>query len=197
MNDEARLVTSRARGASALAFHVLYDTAATKLRELRLRRTAPADDPAVPDGRIRLVAQPYLVTTPDAGWDRWSEPRRWRRLLDRVDALLATDEQGEGRRIPRSQIHDLRAGLFLGRVAADARLALVGGQGYSGLETLTFEDLDQGVRSLFYDDTPHSTASVLLDAMDAEVFLLPPRVWRDPDDPEAARQAGLDTEGAR
>ncbi|WP_397428741.1 Cas10/Cmr2 second palm domain-containing protein [Pseudofrankia sp. BMG5.37] len=172
MTAEARQVTSRARGASALAFHVLYDSAATELPALRARQTAPANDPADPSRRAQLVAQPYLVTDPDGGWDQWGEPRRWERLEERVAALRATADGAEGRRIPRSQAHDLRAGLFLGRSVADARLKLIGDR-YEGLDVLAFPDVERGGLSLFTEDG-EATVSALLDAMDAEEFLVPP-----------------------
>jgi len=191
MSSEARLVKTKAPGSSALAFHVLYDSAATSLPTLRARQSAPADDPGDARRRVILVAQPYLVTEPTGGWDVWSRPRRWDLLRERVDALLATADDSEARKIPRSQAHDLRAGLFLGRAAADARLQRVRRR-YEGLDTLAF-DTGGGGTSLFTDDGV-TTVAALLDAMDAEEFL-----GGLPDDPPAeARAAALgEPEGAR
>ncbi|SNQ52098.1 conserved hypothetical protein [Frankia canadensis] len=165
--EEAREIKARAAGASGLAFHVLYDTAAADLDSLRARLT-------LADGE-RLYAQPYLVTRPDSGWDGWSARHRWVDLLGNVAALQAPAQGGEGRALPRSQTHDLRAGLHLGRKVADARYRGVHAAGkdrYQGLDALAAPGRTD---TLFWDDDDrpdeHRWVTRYLDAMDADAFL--------------------------
>ncbi|MCK9878662.1 hypothetical protein MXD59_23345 [Frankia sp. Ag45/Mut15] len=166
--EEAREIKTRAAGASGLAFHVLYDTAAADLDSLRARLT-------LADGE-RLYAQPYLVTRPDGGWDGWAARHRWVDLLDQVAALQKPAAGREGRALPRSQTHDLRAGLQLGRRVADARYrglrAAAGTDRYDGLDRLAAPGATD---TLFWDDADQPDAprwvTRYLDAMDAESFL--------------------------
>ncbi|WP_239405337.1 hypothetical protein [Frankia sp. Cj3] len=163
LTDEAKRVKVKAVGASALSFHVLYDSAATGLDNLRARTTLPGGD--------RLVAQPYVVTGNDnAGW---ADGRRWSDLLARVTALRGTvdptdGDSDRGRALPRSQTHTLRAGLFLGRDTADGRFQLLRNRyGRSGLSALA---ANSERWSLFWEEGGvHITG--LLDAMDAEEFI--------------------------
>ncbi len=165
--EEAREIKTRVTGASGLAFHVLYDTAAADLDSLRARLTLP--------GGERLYAQPYLVTRPDDGWDGWPGQHRWLDLVKQVAVLQAPTQGGEGRALPRSQAHDLRAGLQLGRKAADARYEgrLAAGAGrYEGLAALAASTT---TKTLFWDDDDrpgvHRWVTRYLDAMDADGFL--------------------------
>ncbi|MBL7487452.1 hypothetical protein I6A60_05905 [Frankia sp. AgB1.9] len=166
--DEARQVKTRTTGASGLAFHVLYDTAAADLDALRARATL--------DDGVRLHAQPYVVTRPADGWDGWAARHRWVDLLEQVAALQKPATGREGRALPRSQTHDLRAGLQLGREVADARYrglrAAAGANRYEGLQALAAPD---GTATLFWDDDERPDeprwVTRYLDAMDAEEFL--------------------------
>jgi hypothetical protein len=178
---------------SALSFHVLYDSSSSGLRDLRKRQTVEDAD----GGKVRLVAQPY-VTTPkprlapigaEAGSDvpSWIAGRHWDDLVMRVAALRATVEPeqaaaGTGpelgeRKLPNSQMHDLREALFLGVEVANGRLRrLTPRYRHRGLEVfVTGEPRDDGggtVETLFRqppgDDCP---VTGLLDAMDAAEFL--------------------------
>ncbi len=163
LTDEAKCVKAKATGASALSFHVLYDSAATGLDDLRARTTLPGGD--------RLVAQPYIITGNDnAGW---ADGRRWSDLLARVTALRGTvdptdGDSDRGRALPRSQTHTLRAGLYLGRDTADGRFQLLRNRySRSGLSALA---ANSERWSLFWEEGGvHITG--LLDAMDAEEFI--------------------------
>lgn len=104
---------------SALDFHVLYDSSDADLDRIR-------EDLRVDDRKTLLTARPYVVTSPDAlggAGAAWRRHRQLDDLRDRVELLTERDE--DGYRIPRSQLHELREGLFLGHEEADSRLNLV------------------------------------------------------------------------
>lgn len=150
---------------SAIDFHILYDASCSDLKEIRKRLI-------VDSGRTRLTAKPYVVTEMDDGWrpqsgQEWAEAHAIGGLESRIEAILATD--GDGRRkLPNSQLHDLREGLFLGREAADGRMRLIRHRyADKGLDTLLEKAEDEG--SLFRSDKEeHETR--FLDAMDAAAF---------------------------
>lgn len=54
----------------------------------------------------------------------WVKLHYWQELINRVVALKAVDDEGK-RELPRSQMSDLRSGLFLGKEEANARLKLI------------------------------------------------------------------------
>jgi hypothetical protein len=163
MNEEAKQVKARVPGrpCSGLAFHVVFDSSGVELKRLRAQATAV-------DGS-RLVAQPYVVSEVSEG-NGWVRGRRWQDLVDRVAALGARGQDGE-RRLPATQVHDLREGLHLGRAVADARFAnLLSRYGARGLEDLAAEP-----GSVFWCEEPGGTPITgLLDAMDALEFLAVP-----------------------
>ncbi|GLW64302.1 hypothetical protein Arub01_25460 [Actinomadura rubrobrunea] len=156
LTREAKTVKRRlGRERCALSFHVLYESAFADLKRLRAGLTV--------DG-ARLTAQPYVLEEPGDP-DEWLRGRRWADLRRRVAALSRTD--GGERRLPRSQAHELRTGLFLGREVADARFTLL----RERLDDPALvRDLTGPDESLFWEDdgTP---VTGLLDAMDAEDFL--------------------------
>ncbi len=120
--------------ASAFSFHVLYDSGGSDPGHLRDRMKvavgaadieAGRDPEKRPKLRALLYAQPYVVTRDMR--EPWTVGRHWDDLARRVAALTATfdsadgtDEAGE-RKLPTSQMHDLREALFSGRDAADGR----------------------------------------------------------------------------
>jgi hypothetical protein len=118
--------------ASALDYHILYDTSGVDLERIRGHLRVDADE------RTRLYARPYLVTPKEdlknfkarddkkqCEADEWREHRYWTELKKRVKAMRATDEQNSHRRLlPNSMLHDLREGLFMGKEAADSRMKL-------------------------------------------------------------------------
>ncbi|GHJ35473.1 hypothetical protein [Streptomyces sp. TS71-3] len=148
---------------SSLSFHVLYDSTQATLPRIRGQQEFECG---------RLVAQPYVVSdVPDEGLG-WVRGRRWQDLGRRVAALTARDEEGE-RRLPTSQMHDLRSSLFAGPRVADARfMNLLGRFAGRGLEELTVES-----ESLFWHEPAVDgegqgrLVTGLLDAMNAEGFL--------------------------
>ena len=126
---------------SALDFHLHYDTSGNDLEDIRQRLTQNEPDEQLPENKThkvetRLYGRPYVVsdakrldeelTRLEEGAEQaraWIAQHHWDRLQDRVDKLV---EKEDGRRVlPNSQTHDLRAGLFLGRKAAEARYELI------------------------------------------------------------------------
>ncbi|WP_334142934.1 Cas10/Cmr2 second palm domain-containing protein [Rhabdothermincola sp.] len=157
---------------SAIDFHILFDAGATDLHRLRSLMTAD-------DGKTRLYTRPYVITpaedrpetTPAEGQPEtsWFEGRGWEHLETRVNTLQARDDDGR-RRLPSSQTHDLRAGLFLGRDEAEFRFRLLRDR-YPDAADLA----DGPECSLFTDDAPSEAGVVrtsFLDAMEAAEFLL-------------------------
>ncbi|MFF3409374.1 hypothetical protein ACFYW8_24840 [Streptomyces sp. NPDC002742] len=150
---------------SGLAFHVLYDSSGADLGRIRAGTQTGGPD-GEEGGWAALVAQPYVVSDEVPDDNGWVRGRRWTDLLARVEALRAQGEDGE-RRLPMSQLHDLREGLFAGPGVADARLAnLLPRFGERGLGELTGEGC-----SLFWAEPSGRRVTGLLDAMAAEPFL--------------------------
>lgn len=100
---------------SSLDFHVLRDASGTDLEAIRNHLTLA--------GTTRLYAGPYLVNAPEA-LGAWAAPRRWERLRNRVHALQKKDAEGR-RRLPSSQMHALREGLFTSAEEANRRLGMI------------------------------------------------------------------------
>ncbi|OLE54299.1 MAG: hypothetical protein AUG51_08935 [Acidobacteria bacterium 13_1_20CM_3_53_8] len=135
---------------SALDYHILYDSTASRLEGIRDRLKS--------DGQTTwLYARPYVVSNisdeyPANDWLKW---RKWSELEKRVAVMLAKDKDDEHKRkLPNSQLHSLREALFLGKDEADARTRLVNhrykDQGFDKLlcdtkaETLFFEEKRDG-----------------------------------------------------
>lgn len=151
---------------SALDYHILYDSSGANLEAIRAKLH--------PELATRLYARPYVVTaesgleTAKGDSKTWFEPRLWDELETRVAAMLAREETGETRRkLPNSQLHDLRESLFLGRTEANARANLV-----------AHRYATQGFNHLFKNDSlffPHESdaseyATNFLDALDITEF---------------------------
>ncbi|MBD1858245.1 MULTISPECIES: Cas10/Cmr2 second palm domain-containing protein [Leptolyngbya] len=140
---------------SALDFHVLYDTSNVSLENIRQKLI-------VDRGRTKLYGRPYIVTDiaklPALDW---VEPRQWKHLQERLEKLKAKDDD-DRRILPSSQMHDLRAGLFLGQAPADARYKLIRDR-YPDLRSLAVNE-----ESLFWQETTDQmNVTGFLDAMDA------------------------------
>ncbi len=158
---------------SAIDFHALYDSTATSLTEIRHKLE--------PDTVTRIYGRPYVVTEPEKlkGAEveslRWAEGHGWQKLRDRVEKILDEDEDGR-RKIPNSQLHDLRAGLHLGKEVANARFDLIR-QRYQAEGDKGIEVLAESNGTLFWEETVKEDGeekivwvTKLLDAMDAANF---------------------------
>ena len=154
---------------SAIDFHALYDSTASGLDDIRAELVRDG-------GATKLYSRPYVITDPDrlegaSDVNSWAAAHCWKKLERRVEAILKTDENDEQRRsIPNSQLHDLRAGLFLGKKAANARYDLISHRyeddGRAALTT--FEE--EGGDRLFFKDSDGLDGTKLLDAMEAANF---------------------------
>ena len=152
---------------STLDFHALYDASGSDLDRIR-------EELQVDEGKTWLYARPYVVTPIQSSR---AEPHAWEKLEARLMAIFARDDDGR-RRLPNSQLHDLRGGLFLGKVDADARYRLIR-QRYIEQGIAEFDETDDDLNnSLFFNEEigeidgnkkdVHRTR--LLDALDAANF---------------------------
>ena len=124
---------------SALDFHVHFDSSGADLEAMRQAQIVDGKGGDGEDGQTVLTAKPYILTplerlrphVADVCLD-WAANRLWTSedgrsgLLEAAEALRRAEQDDDGREtLPRNQQHYLREGLFLGRRAADARLAQI------------------------------------------------------------------------
>lgn len=119
--------TSKPYPCSALDFHILYDSSDVELD--RIRAKLEMNNPHNKEKTL-LHTRPYVLTGIDelqeANGKNWAEFHSWEKLNNQVKILIASDvKDGGKRKLPNSQMHDLREGLFLGKEAADARYKLI------------------------------------------------------------------------
>ena len=160
---------------SSIDFHALYDSSSSELSEIR--RKLRVDDDAT-----KLYARPYVVTCESllqegataANGREWALQHHWSKLQSCVEAILINDDEGR-RALPNSQLHDLRAALFLGRETTKARYALIRERYIDkGIKKLEADDGKLFAEDLKPDDDDKSRhITYLLDAMDAANF------WRE------------------
>lgn len=153
---------------SALDFHILYDSSNVDLKRIRSHLELQQGEE-----KTYLYNRPY-VTTPIAdlalaNHQDWAAFHHWQHLETRVKVLAALDEEGK-RKLPNSQTHALRSGLFLGKKEADARYALI-------RHRYEIQDIAQlegapGSNSLFANEPGSEIAmTALMDAIDTADFL--------------------------
>jgi hypothetical protein len=155
---------------SALDFHVLYDSSSVDLGKIRHKlMIKDGDNPA-----SRLYQRPYVVTKLDqiqeASGQEWAKLHQWEELEKRVMALQARDKDDDRSNLPNSQIHDLRANLFLGKEGADARYQLIRDR-YLNRGIQTLEGDKESLFSLQEEDGGNIYITALLDAIEATEFL--------------------------
>ncbi|MEK6410286.1 MAG: hypothetical protein AABN34_25480 [Acidobacteriota bacterium] len=160
-----QLITSakQMKPRSALDFHALYDASGSDLDRIRQKLR-------VDEGKTLLYGRPYVVTSRgDLPIGNEADYRHdWQKLEARIEAIFKKDDDGR-RRLPNSQLHDLRGGLFLGEKAADARYRLIR-QRYKEQGITTFDEAGEGGRqSLFFTENG-GRHTRLLDALDAANF---------------------------
>jgi hypothetical protein len=158
---------------SALDYHILYDSSGGNLSDIRHKLQ--------PDRHTYLWSKPYLITPPEllqnSTDSTWIHQHHWQQLQTKVNALLSESDDGK-RNLPNSQIHQLREGLFLGRVGADARYQLIShrydrSSSRSELPPSGIRTLEAEPETLFWQDTKDEQViytTGLLDAMDAASF---------------------------
>jgi hypothetical protein len=149
------------RGCSALDFHVLYDSSDASLERIRAALL-------VDGGQTNLTSKPYVVSEGLADHP-WAGARTIERLGARVSQLKHTVDGR--RRLPNSMLHELRAALFLGRNAADARLELIRGRhDVKHFGPLLAGGTKDEKHSLFHHHAGDSRHAFLLDALELDGF---------------------------
>ena len=149
--EELLRVAKKWKPASAIDFHILYDSSGPDLERIRKELTV---------GNAHLVARPYTIHAQGG-----HVGRSWSDLSRRVSAVNARDHV-EGRRLlPNSMLHELRESLFEGRESAEARLNLFRSRYMScGIGGLLEND------RLFWRVQAESYVTGLLDAVDTAEF---------------------------
>ncbi|MFN5473986.1 MAG: hypothetical protein ACK5CR_18700, partial [Pseudanabaena sp.] len=162
---------------SALDFHILYDSSDVELEQIRKKIEL--------DKQTLLYRRPFVVTSVEdlkgETNQKWAEFYHWKHLLERVKVLNAKDENGKYK-LPNSQTHDLRSGLFLGQKEADARYQLIrdryvnrdkdGNEApdkYKDIRVL--EGDDKSLFSLTEVNGKRIYVTALIDAIDVAAFL--------------------------
>ncbi|HLO88058.1 MAG TPA: hypothetical protein VK203_24065 [Nostocaceae cyanobacterium] len=146
---------------SAFDFHVLYDSSNVDFQSIRSKLEAK---------NHKLHNRPYVVTDEtklhEATNLEWAKFHHLSKLEEKIKVLVAKDDNK--RKLPNSQIHDLRAGLFLSQSIAKARYILVRDRyREQGIVTLA------GSEESLFQTEPDSGICItgLLDAIDAAEFL--------------------------
>ncbi|MFN7949857.1 MAG: hypothetical protein U0Z53_31200 [Blastocatellia bacterium] len=164
---------------SALDFHALYDSSSSQLASIRekLRYRNQAEN-----REVRSYARPYVVTPVNelrgADGADWAVLHHWDSLARQVEAILAPelDDSGQAtgrRKLPNTQLHELRAGLPLKKEIADGRFKLI--QQRYDLSLFAGEHAETLYRSEQEETGSKIEFTTLLDAMDAANF------WRKDD----------------
>ncbi|MFI6802172.1 Cas10/Cmr2 second palm domain-containing protein [Streptosporangium canum] len=149
---------------SALAFVVLFESAAPDLERIRASVTL--------SGGSGGTASPYVVGEGSA--DLRGKGRRWADLERRAHALNRREPGSKELLIPRSAAHDLREGVCLGAEVAASRLDLLrqrfeGDRERSG----ALMELTEKGGGLLWTDHGGKSVTGLLDAMATLQFLKP------------------------
>ncbi|MCW6038925.1 hypothetical protein K4A83_22110 [Spirulina subsalsa FACHB-351] len=158
---------------SSIDFHVLYDSSDINLEIIRKKIQLDS-------GKTHLYRRPYVVTAidklkhPNISGCEWAEFHHWQNLETAIKALKATNDDGKPK-LPSSQMHDLRSGLFLGRDAADARYGLIRDR-YIDKSNSSDDDIrvfEGNPESLFKQEPETETElhkTILLDAIEVAEF---------------------------
>jgi hypothetical protein len=153
--------TNKPYPCSAFDFHVLHDSSNVDFKSIRSKLELKNQ---------KLYNRPYVVTNEDKLQEtqglEWARFHQFYKLEEKVKVLVAKDE--EDNLLPNNQIHDLRAGLFLGKTIADARYLLIRDRyRHQGIIILA------GSENSLFQKEPDSGIDItgLLDAMDAAEFL--------------------------
>ncbi|MFM6133654.1 MAG: Cas10/Cmr2 second palm domain-containing protein [Sphaerospermopsis kisseleviana] len=149
---------------SALDFHILYDSSSVDFKSIRSKLESE---------NKKLHNRPYVVTCEDdltkANGSEWAKFHQFSKLEAKIKVLVAKDENDGGKRkLPNSQMHDLKAGLFLGKEVSDARYRLIRDR-YKEQDITTLA----GSENSLFEKEPDSGIYItgLLDAIDAAEFL--------------------------
>jgi hypothetical protein len=149
---------------SSFDFHILYDSSSVDFKNIRSKLESE---------NKKLHNRPYVVTCEDditkANGSEWAKFHQFSKLEAKIKVLVTKDENdGDKRKLPNSQMHDLKAGLFLGKEVADARYRLIRDRYHDqNITTLA------GSQDSLFEREPDSGIDItgLLDAIDAAEFL--------------------------
>ncbi|AFZ11525.1 hypothetical protein Cri9333_0579 [Crinalium epipsammum PCC 9333] len=151
---------------SSLDFHVLYDSSNVNFEKIRGKLHLDG-------GKTQLYVRPYVVTeinnlsNAKQGLE-WANFHHWQKLENSVKVLVDKDLEGR-RKLPNSQMHDLRESLFLGKNAADGKFQLICDRYHdNGISQLAGDE--NSLFSLEPDLGIYKT--ILLDAIEAADFLI-------------------------
>lgn len=150
--QSAKKVKNISTSLSAFDYHVLYDSSGTKLEEIR--------------EKTPFVARPYIVSENAENLAQNNEQKIWLKnhhyheLAKRVTVMTQKDEDGKNK-LPNSQLHILRDGLFFGEAETEARANLIKHR----YKNKGFNDLLCEDGKLFFDEDGKRLTH-LLDAMD-------------------------------
>lgn len=187
--------------ASAMDFHVLYDSSGVELKQIREKLV-------VDEGKTFLYAKPYIVTKPTdlqkAKEKDWFEKRVWSELEKHVCAMLATEKDDEGKRkLPNSQLHHIRESLFRGKQETDSEVNLFRhrykDKGFDALlckKTLKKENEEEERKySIFFDEKQKKDGNLVdgftthfLDALDVA------ELWKGFECPKNSENGGAKNE---
>ncbi|WP_341530139.1 hypothetical protein WKK05_13085 [Nostoc sp. UHCC 0302] len=160
--------TNKPYPCSAFDFHILYDSSNIDLKSIRSKLETKSGSTVTQ----KLYNRPYVVTDDKelqiAKGLEWAKFHQFSKLEAKVKALTAQDENDDNRRLlPNSQIHELKAGLFLGKSVADARYLLIRDRYPEELTILAGSE-----KSLFQKESDlEIDITGLLDAIDAAEFI--------------------------
>jgi hypothetical protein len=172
--QSAKKTKSISTSLSAFDYHILYDSSGTTLEEIR--------------EKTPFVARPYVVTEKDVAKSytdkpdekTWIENHHFNQLETRVEAMNKTEDDDTKRKLPNSQMHILREGLFVADTTldiqkeVDARAKLIAHR----YEKEGFGRLFAKDKSLFFDavlfdkieDETETKRTHFLDALDIVEF---------------------------
>lgn len=149
---------------SAFDYHVLYDSSGTTLEEIR--------------EKTPFVARPYIVTpietaksyTDDSAKQDWIENHHFCELEKRVKAMSDKEDDDETKRkLPNSQLHVLREGLFVADTTLDTQKEVDARGKLIAHRYPSFKDLFVKDKTLFFDEDGEKLTH-FLDALDIVEF---------------------------
>ncbi|MBD2279394.1 MAG: hypothetical protein HEQ13_24900 [Dolichospermum sp. DEX189] len=154
---------------SALDFHILYDSSSVDFKSIRDKIEKKEENIVIQ----KLHNRPYVITSEDdikeANDLGWAKFHQFSKLEEKIKVLVAKDENDGGKRkLPNGQMHDLKAGLYLGKKVADARYRLI--KDRYDKQNIT---ILAGSEDSLFEKEPNSGIDItgLLDAIDAAEFL--------------------------
>ena len=158
--------------ASALDFHILYDSSNVSLEGIRDK--LEIEDAA---GKAKLTGKPYVVSPKvtfdslHAADETWLQQHQWDAFLSKVThakTFQQNSQDNNDKHLPRSQAYGLRQTLFSGIEATNARLTMLANRYSTEAFGPFLEDAKRP--SLFQPESTHYITSYL-DALESASFI--------------------------